>query len=93
MLVEQFHAAAAAARNTAAIDETARLLWRGHAAAARDLRTVPPTGHYLRSRLIRIMPAYLVAVVVILTLLQFMPALVLGPVADHLQLVAQGAIR
>ena len=45
------------------------LLWRGHAAAARGLRSVPPTGHYLRSRLIRIMPAYLVAVVVILTLL------------------------
>ncbi len=45
------------------------LLWRGHAAAARGLREVPPTGHYLRSRLIRIMPAYLVAVVVILTLL------------------------
>src|SRR6201991_751205 len=45
------------------------LLWRGHAAAARGLRPVPATGHYLRSRLIRIMPAYLVAVVVILTLL------------------------
>jgi peptidoglycan/LPS O-acetylase OafA/YrhL len=45
------------------------LLWRGHAAAARGLREVPATGHYLRSRLIRIMPAYLVAVVVILTLL------------------------
>jgi len=45
------------------------LLWRGHAAAARGLRTVPPTGHYLRSRIVRIMPGYLVAVVVILTLL------------------------
>jgi peptidoglycan/LPS O-acetylase OafA/YrhL len=45
------------------------LLWRGHAAAARGLRQVPPTGHYLRSRLVRIMPGYLVAVVVILTLL------------------------
>jgi acetyltransferase len=45
------------------------LLWRGHAAAARGLRRVPPTGHYLRSRIVRIMPAYLVAVVVILTLL------------------------
>src|SRR6201991_2128351 len=45
------------------------LLWRGHAAAARGLRPIPPTGHYLRSRLIRIMPAYLVAVVVILSLL------------------------
>ena len=45
------------------------LLWRGHAAAARGLRPIPPTGHYLRSRVIRIMPAYLVAVVVILTLL------------------------
>jgi peptidoglycan/LPS O-acetylase OafA/YrhL len=45
------------------------LLWRGHAAAARGLRHTPPTGHYLRSRIVRIMPAYLVAVVVILTLL------------------------
>jgi peptidoglycan/LPS O-acetylase OafA/YrhL len=45
------------------------LLWRGHAAAARGLREKPPTGHYLRSRIVRIMPAYLVAVVVILTLL------------------------
>ncbi|WP_046317889.1 acyltransferase [Mycobacterium sp. UM_Kg1] len=45
------------------------LLWRGHAAAARGLRPAPPTGHYLRSRLVRIMPAYLVAVVVVLALL------------------------
>lgn len=45
------------------------LLWRGHAAAARGLRHRPRTGHYLRSRLVRIMPGYLVAVVVILTLL------------------------
>jgi peptidoglycan/LPS O-acetylase OafA/YrhL len=45
------------------------LLWRGHAAAARGLRSVPPTGHYLRSRIVRIMPGYLVAVVVILSLL------------------------
>jgi peptidoglycan/LPS O-acetylase OafA/YrhL len=45
------------------------LLWRGHAAAARGLRPVPATAHYLRSRFVRIMPAYLVAVVVILTLL------------------------
>ena len=45
------------------------LLWRGHAAAARGLRQRPPTGHYLRSRLVRIMPGYLVAVVVVLTLL------------------------
>lgn len=50
------------------------LLWRGHAAAARDLGTRPRTGHYLRSRVVRIMPAYVVAVVVILTLL---------PDADH----------
>jgi peptidoglycan/LPS O-acetylase OafA/YrhL len=54
------------------------LLWRGHAAAARgrgrgSVRR-PQTGHYLRSRVVRIMPAYLVAVVVILTLL---------PDADH----------
>lgn len=45
------------------------LLWRGHAAAARGLRPAPATGHYLRSRLVRIMPAYLVSVVVILALL------------------------
>ena len=45
------------------------LLWRGHAAAARGLRHRPRTGHYLRSRIVRIMPGYLVAVVVILTLL------------------------
>ncbi|MEO6794306.1 MAG: acyltransferase [Mycobacterium sp.] len=45
------------------------LLWRGHAAAARGLRPVPATGHYLRSRVVRIMPAYLVSVVVILALL------------------------
>jgi peptidoglycan/LPS O-acetylase OafA/YrhL len=45
------------------------LLWRGHAAAARNLRRRPATGHYLRSRLIRIMPGYLVAVIIILTLL------------------------
>lgn len=45
------------------------LLWRGHASAARGLRRTPPTSHYLRSRVVRIMPAYLVAVVVILLLL------------------------
>lgn len=45
------------------------LLWRGHAAAARDLRGAPAVGHYLRSRIVRIMPGYLVAVVVILSLL------------------------
>jgi peptidoglycan/LPS O-acetylase OafA/YrhL len=54
------------------------LLWRGHAAAARGLGPNgfrgPRTGHYLRSRVVRIMPAYLVAVVVILSLL---------PEADH----------
>ncbi|MEZ0339020.1 acyltransferase family protein [Mycobacterium sp. pV006] len=45
------------------------LLWRGHAAAARGLRERPRTGHYLRSRIVRIMPGYLVAVVVILNLM------------------------
>ena len=50
------------------------LLWRAHAAAARGLGSRPRTGHYLRSRAVRIMPAYVVAVVVILTLL---------PDADH----------
>lgn len=53
------------------------LLWRGHAAAARGLGSRPATGHYLRSRAVRIMPAYVVAVVVILTLL---------PDADHASL-------
>jgi Helix-turn-helix domain len=33
MLAEQFFAAAAGARNSAALDETARLLWRAHAEA------------------------------------------------------------
>ncbi len=50
------------------------LLWRGHAAAARGIGGRPRTGHYLRSRVVRIMPAYVVAVVVILSLL---------PDADH----------
>ena len=45
------------------------LLWRGHAAAARQMRHRPPTAHYLRSRLVRILPGYLVAVVIILLLL------------------------
>ncbi len=45
------------------------LLWRGHAAAAQGMRQRPPTAHYLRSRIVRIMPGYLVAVVVILCLL------------------------
>lgn len=53
------------------------LLWRGHAGAARGLEARPRTGHYLRSRVIRIMPAYVVAVVLILTLL---------PDADHASL-------
>jgi peptidoglycan/LPS O-acetylase OafA/YrhL len=53
------------------------LLWRGHAAAARDLGSRPRTGHYLRSRVVRIMPAYVVAVVVVLSLL---------PDADHASL-------
>ncbi|MBS4728189.1 acyltransferase [Mycobacterium sp. SM1] len=50
------------------------LLWRGHAAAERDLGPRPRTGSYLRSRAVRIMPAYVVAVIVILGLL---------PDADH----------
>lgn len=45
------------------------LLWRGHAAAARGLRERPATGPYLRSRFVRIVPAYLAAVIVVLTLL------------------------
>ena len=56
------------------------LLWRGHAAAARHNtleNSGPATGHYLRSRVVRIMPAYLTAVAVILTLL---------PDSDHASL-------
>jgi len=45
------------------------LLWRGHAAAAHGLRARPATGPYLRSRFVRIVPAYLVTVIVVLTLL------------------------
>lgn len=45
------------------------LLWRGHAAAARGLGPRPRTGHYLRSRIVRIMPAYVVTVMVVLCLL------------------------
>src|ERR1700735_4364674 len=45
------------------------LLWRRQAAAARGLAAPPSTGRYLRSRVVRIMPAYLAAVVVRLTLL------------------------
>jgi len=53
------------------------LLWRGHAAAARGPGMRPHTGRYLRSRAVRIMPAYVVAVVIILSLL---------PDADHASL-------
>jgi len=45
------------------------LLWRGHAAAAHGLRAEPEAAPYYRSRLVRIMPAYLLTVVVVLTLL------------------------
>jgi peptidoglycan/LPS O-acetylase OafA/YrhL len=45
------------------------LLWRSHAVAARGVRPAPRTAPYLRSRLVRIMPAYLLTVLVVLTLL------------------------
>lgn len=45
------------------------LLWRPHAQAARGLRGRPPAARYYRSRLVRIMPAYLVLVVTVLWLL------------------------
>ena len=45
------------------------LLWRSHAGAAHGFRSVPRAAPYLRSRLVRIMPAYLLTVVVVLTLL------------------------
>lgn len=45
------------------------LLWRSHARAAWDGTARPHPGHYYRSRLVRILPAYLVVVVVALLLL------------------------
>lgn len=45
------------------------LLWRGHARAAWTDDASPDTGRYYRSRLVRIMPAYLVVAVVALALL------------------------
>ena len=46
------------------------LLWRPHAEVARDpLRKVASTGRYLRHRVVRIWPAYVVVVVVVLCLL------------------------
>lgn len=45
------------------------LLWRAHARAAWQEGKSPETGRYLRSRLVRIMPAYLVVVLVVLTLM------------------------
>ncbi|CAM3903050.1 acyltransferase [Tsukamurella strandjordii] len=45
------------------------LLWRAHARAAWTSAPRPDTGRYYRSRLVRIMPAYLLVVVVALTLL------------------------
>jgi peptidoglycan/LPS O-acetylase OafA/YrhL len=45
------------------------LLWRAHAAAAHGLGERPATGPYLRSRVIRIVPAYLAVVIVVLVLL------------------------
>ncbi|WP_082778148.1 acyltransferase family protein [Tsukamurella pseudospumae] len=45
------------------------LLWRAHARAAWSDGAGPATGRYYRSRLVRIMPAYLVVAVVALALL------------------------
>nr|WP_231496653.1 acyltransferase [Rhodococcus sp. UNC363MFTsu5.1] len=45
------------------------LLWRPHAAVARGLGTAPATGRYLLHRAARILPAYWVAVVLILLFL------------------------
>lgn len=45
------------------------LLWRGHAAAAHGFRATPEPAPYYRSRMVRIMPAYLLTVVVVLSLL------------------------
>ncbi|MCP2194075.1 Peptidoglycan/LPS O-acetylase OafA/YrhL, contains acyltransferase and SGNH-hydrolase domains [Williamsia deligens] len=43
------------------------LLWRPHAAAARGGPPAPPVGRYLRHRAVRILPAYLVVVLVVLS--------------------------
>ncbi|WP_081512204.1 acyltransferase family protein [Nocardia donostiensis] len=45
------------------------LLWRPHAAAARDAGTAPKLGYYLRHRAARILPAYWVVVCAVLILL------------------------
>jgi len=45
------------------------LLWRPHAGAARGNGTAPSTGHYLRHRAARILPAYWAVVCVVLVLL------------------------
>lgn len=45
------------------------LLWRGHALAARGKRERPGAARYLRSRIVRIMPAYLAVTVAVLWLL------------------------
>ncbi|GGC62510.1 acyltransferase [Hoyosella rhizosphaerae] len=45
------------------------LLWRQHARAARGLSASPSTGRYLRHRIVRIMPAYIVVVCAVLLLL------------------------
>ncbi|MCZ4555527.1 acyltransferase [Rhodococcus maanshanensis] len=45
------------------------LLWRPHAVAARGLGSTPPVGRYLMHRAARILPAYWVAVVLILLFL------------------------
>ncbi|BDH55371.1 acyltransferase [Tsukamurella sp. PLM1] len=45
------------------------LLWRAHARAAWSDGAPPPAGRYYRSRVVRIMPAYLVVAVVALALL------------------------
>ncbi|MDG3010267.1 acyltransferase [Rhodococcus sp. D2-41] len=45
------------------------LLWRSHAQAARGMRPRPGAVRYLRSRVVRIMPAYLVLVVLVLLFL------------------------
>ena len=57
MLADQFQAAAAAARNTHAIDEIARLTWRAH--AERQLQDTEAQGGHSRQWLKSKNPAFL----------------------------------
>ena len=50
MLADQFHEAAAAAKNTHAVDEIARLTWRAHAEGRLDYSEAEAVGEALAAR-------------------------------------------